>query len=346
MKKQVFALCIAISSYVTTFSQSTNTDAKPAGPWKRTISLGIDAGQLSLVNPRLGAGESRVNLGGALNAVFNYKQGRYTWDNSAAALFAVQKLGSGIAPLPGSNTNFSRPFQKSTDELRMNSKFGISFKESGKFFAAVDAALLTQLTPTFGLSDGNNYLSDVRKLGIGDVKAKFFSPAVASMAVGVDYKPYPKLSIFFSPLTLRSVIVHSDNISSRPSTAGASTNAFGVNIDKNAQVNMGSMLRAMYAEKFFKEKLIVSSNISLYGAYSHGRGVKVDWANQLSWKLFKGFQLGFNVNLLYDEEILVQVSDKNGLNGVRIDPVTLKPVLVNNKPSIIQQLLLKYATSF
>ena len=346
MKKQLLLFSFGIALATLTHGQSTSSEAKSTGPWKRTISLGIDAGQLSLINPRVGAGESRVNLGGAASAVFNYKKGRYTWDNSAAALFAVQKLGSGIAPLPGSNTNYSRPFQKSTDELRVNSKFGVSFKESGKFFAAADAALLTQLTPTFGLSDGNNYLGDVRNLGISDVKARFFSPAIASLAVGVDFKPFSKLSIFYSPLTMRSVIVQNDNISSRPAAPGSLTNAFGVNISKNAVVNMGSMLRAMYADKFFNDKLIVSSNISMYGAYAHGKGVKVDWANQLSWQLFKGFQLGFNVNLLYDEEILVQVSDKNGLNGVRIDPLTLKPVLVNNRPSIIQQLLLKYAASF
>ncbi len=346
MKKQFTLLTIALLVATFTNAQEKNTPTSPLSPWKRTISLGIDAGQLSLINPRIGAGESRVNLGGAASAAFNYKKGIYSWENSAAALFAVQKLGSGVAPLPGSATKYKRPFQKSTDELRVNSKFGVALKEGGKLYAAADAALLTQLTPTFGLSDGNNYLTDVKNLGVSDLKARFFSPATASVAVGVDYKPFVNLSFFYSPVTMRAVIVQSDTIANRPSAAGSSTNAFGVNISKNASYNMGSMLRVMYADKFLKDKLIVSSNVSLVGAYANGKGVKVDWSNQLSWQLYKGLQLGLNVNVLYDEEILVQVSDKNGVNGVRIDPVTLKPVLVNNRPSIIQQLLLKYATSF
>ncbi|MFZ4543714.1 MAG: DUF3078 domain-containing protein [Saprospiraceae bacterium] len=346
MKKHLLFFTLTLCTVLTASAQDTVKTNVAKSPWKRTIGLGLDAGQLSLINPRVGAGESRINLGGAANAIFNYKKGRYSWENSAAALFAVQKLGSGIAPLPGSNTNYSRPFQKSTDEFRVNSKFGFSLKEAGKVYIALDAALLTQLTPTFGLKDGNNYLTDIRKLGINDVKAKFFSPAIASVAVGIDYKPMPKLSFFYSPLTLRAVIVQNDNISSRPASTGSLTNAFGVDIAKNANYNLGSSLRGMYSDKFFKDKLIFTSNLGLFGAYAKDKGIKVDWANQLSWQLFKGLQLGFNVNLLYDKEILVQVSDKNGVNGVKVDPLTLKPVLVNSKPSIIQQLLLKYATTF
>jgi hypothetical protein len=305
----------------------------------------LDAGQLAIINPRVGAGENRINIGGAANFALNYKKGRYAWDNGLAGIFGIQKLGNGVTSISGVS-GVKKPFQKSTDELRLNSKFGYGLKEGGKWFVAADLGLLTQITPTFGLTDGNNYVSDVLKKGINDVKSKFLSPGILTLAIGIDYKPMPKLSLFYSPISLRGVIVQNSTIAAREAKAGTKLNVFGVATDKNSLFDVGSLARAVYTNKFLKDKLVYNSNLGLFGAYKSGKGIKVDWANQVAFEIFKGFQLGLNVNLLYDKNILVQVTDKDGVNGLQNDPLTNKPLLVNNKPSIIQQLLLKYSKTF
>lgn len=318
--------------------EAAKKEEAPAKLWTRTAAIGLDAGQLAMINPRVGAGENRINIGGAANFALNYKKGRLAWDNGAAAIFGVQKLGSGVIP---GTAGISKPFQKSTDELRLNSKVGYSIKEGSKWFVAGDFAALTQLTPTYK----NNLLTDINKKGIEDVVSQFFSPAILTLAVGIDYKPTPKVSFFYSPISLRGVIVQNSSIAAREAKAGTKLNVFGVATDKSALYDLGSLARAVYTDKFLNDKLVVNSNLGLFGAYKSGKGIKVDWANQFAWALGKGFQLGLNVNVLYDKNILVQVSDKNFANGIKTD-ASGNAILVNNKPSIIQQLLFKYAKTF
>lgn len=345
VKKHLLTLSTAVLIAATTIAQEVTTPATPTPPpaptkmWKRTAGIGLDAGQLAIINPRVGAGENRINLGGAANFALNYKNGKHAWDNAAAAIFAVQKLGTGVVVGQLGN-QVKKPFQKSTDELRLNSKYGYAVTKDGKWFVAADASLLTQTTPTYK----NNYLSDVNKKGISDVVSQFFSPAITTFAVGIDYKPTPKLSFFYSPLSVRSVFVQNDSITSR-AVNNTKLNAFGVETTKNSKHAFGSLFRAIYADKFLSDKLVINSNLGLFTAYNGGQGVKVDWANQIAWNIYKGLQLGLNVNVLYDKSILVQVTDKNGINGVKAG-VDGKPILVNNKASVIQQLLLKYAKTF
>jgi hypothetical protein len=344
MKKHLLILVALVIASSAMFAQEAKKEeVKKTEGWFRTIAIGLDAGQLAVINPRVGAGENRINLGGAANFSLNYKKGRYAWDNGLAGIFAVQKLGSGViaSTLPGNTNTTAKPFQKSTDELRLNSKFGYGLKEGGKWFVAADAAVLTQITPTYK----NNYLTDVNKRGIKDVISKFFSPAIVTLAVGIDYKPTPKLSFFYSPISLRGVFVENSTIAAVEAVAGSKLNVFGVATNKNSLFDLGSMVRGVYTDKFLNDKLVINSNLGLFGAYASGKGIKVDWANQVAWELYKGLQLGLNVNVLFDRNILVQVSDRNGLNGLQQDAAG-KNVLVNNKPSIIQQLLLKYAKTF
>jgi hypothetical protein len=342
MKKHLLTVVAIMMASSFIFAQEAAKVEEKKEGWFRTAGIGFDAGQLAVINPRVGAGENRINLGGAANFSLNYKKGRLAWDNGLAAILAVQKLGSGITPVVGTVAGTKKPFQKSTDELRLNSKLGYAIKEGGKLFGAVDASVLSQVTPTYK----NNYLTDVNKKGITDVVSQFFSPAIVTFAVGIDYKPTPKLSFFYSPIALRGVIVQNSDIAAREAKAGTKVNVFGVATDKSALYDFGSMLRGIYSDKFLSDKLVFNSNLGLFGAYQSGKGIKVDWANQIAWNLYKGLQLGLNVNVFYDKNILVQVTDKNGTNGLQIDPLTKTPILVNNKASIIQQLLLKYATTF
>ena len=97
--------------------------------WKLGGAIGMDFAQMLFVNPKFGAGEDKIGIGGNLSFFAKYKQNRLSWDNFLGLTFGVQRLGS-----------FRRqiPFQKSVDELRLTSKFGYSITDQSPFGYAFD----------------------------------------------------------------------------------------------------------------------------------------------------------------------------------------------------------------
>lgn len=329
MKKTLLFL---VAILALNFAQANNTKMESDSAWKRTAGIGLDLGQLAMLNPKIGSGESRINLGGAVTFALNYKKGHIAWDNNLGGIFGVQKLGTGLIP----GTNQTKPYQKSADELRASSKLGYSLKKDSKWFIAADLSMLSQLTATYD----NNFLSD--KSGKGAVAA-FLSPAIFTAALGIDYKPTSKISIFYAPLSWRGVMINNKAIGAR--VIGTTTVGESFGLAKGATLNStaGSLLRTIYTDKFLDKKLVINSNLALFGGYKAGSGVKMDWANQIGWNIYKGLQLSLGVNAFYDKEIKVQVSDKNAVDGIK--QLNGKPVL-ESRVSLIEQLLLKYTTTF
>jgi Protein of unknown function (DUF3078) len=333
--KKILLFTLTIFALNVAMAQEAAKEEVPAA-WKRTAGIGLDFGQLAMINPKIGAGENRLNIGGAATFAANYKQGRIAWDNGLAAIFGVQKLGTGTTLAYGINAT-NKPFQKSADEFRASSKFGYGLKEGGKWFLAADLSFLTQLTATYD----NNLLTD--KSGKGAV-AEFMSPAIATAALGIDYKPMPKISFFFSPVSWRAVVVNNNGISVRPIGKTTVGESFGIAKGNKMNSSAGALLRTVYTDKLAKDKLVISSNLALFGAYKAGSGVKLDWANTIGWEIYKGLQLSLGVNAFYDKEIQVQVSDKTAADGIARDAKGEK--VLDSRVSVIQQLLLKYAKTF
>lgn len=334
MKKVLLFLAAIL---VANFAQANNTNVERDSSWKRTAGIGLDLGQLAMINPKIGSGENRINIGGAATFALNYKKGHIAWDNNLGAIFGVQKLGTGFVPGLTPGANVAKAFQKSADELRATSKVGYSLKKDSKWFIAADFSALSQLTATYD----NNLLTD--QTGKGAL-AEFLSPAIFTAALGIDYKPTSKISIFYAPVSWRGVMVKNKVIGAR--SIGAATVGESFGLAKGATLNStaGSLLRAIYTDKFLDKKLVFNSNLALFGGYKAGSGIKMDWANQIGWNIYKGLQLSLGANAFYDKEIKVQVTDKNAVNGIKADALG-KPVL-EARVSLIEQLLLKYSTTF
>ena len=330
MKKTLLFLAAIL---VANFVQANNTKMERDTSWKRTAGIGLDLGQLAMINPKIGAGESRINAGGAATFALNYKKGHIAWDNNLGAIFGVQKLGAGLTI----GTTTKKPYQKSADELRATSKIGYSIKKDSKWFIATDFSMLSQVTPTYD----NSLLTD--RTGKGAV-AEFLSPAIFTAALGIDYKPNANFSAFYAPLSWRGVMVRNQGIATRAIASTTVGESFGLAKGASLNSSAGSLLRAIYTNKYLNKKLVLNSNLALFGSYKKGGGVKMDWANQVGWNIYKGLQLSLGVNAFYDKEIKVQVTDNNAVNGIKQD-ATGKPIL-EARVSAIQQLLLKYTTTF
>lgn len=334
MKHKFYFLLFVFAVSNSYAQEATPTDTVKA--WTTGAGVGLDFVQLFQLNPRQGAGQNRIGLGGATNIFAKYKKNRIAWDNIANWQFGLQRLGSGTI---SQVSDEKVPFQKSIDELRLNSKVGYKTSDTSKFFYAADLFFFSQITPTYNdnslpgnfpraLSDTSNLLS------------KFFSPATITLSVGMDYKPFAGFSIYYSPIGAKFLIVSDDVIAATGVQGNPVTkNASGTVVDfKNIDAQFGSLLRMNYAQKFAKDKLALTSALLLFSNYlDNPQNIDVDWTNEVALTIFKGLQLSLTANIFYDDNIKVQITDydaPNGINGL------------GKRVSLTQQVLLKYNVVF
>jgi len=303
--------------------------------WKIGAGIGLDFAQLLQINPRQGAGQNRLGFGGALTSYAKLKKDLLAWDNTLVWQFGVQKFGSGQLA-----NGVNLPFQKAIDEFRISSKLGVRASDSSNLFISADFNLLSQITPTFNGTNQypGNFLTDITRSKAIPL-ARFFAPATATASIGLDYKPSPQLSIFFSPAGSKFIIVTDDDIARKGVHGNPVTkNAAGTVISfKNMDAQIGSLCKINYANKFMDKKLTLTSQLILYSNYLRNpQNIDVDWNSQFSMTLLKNLQISLIANVFYDDDVRVQITDYSAPGGV---------TGLGKRVSFTQQLLLKYAVN-
>ena len=321
-------------------AQDAEEEEIPDG-WRRGAGLGLDLAQLLQINPKQGAGQNRLGIGGAFNGFASYKMGRRAWDNTLQWQFGVQRLGSGVI---ANGSTDKIPFQKNIDEFRINSKYGYQIKEDGNLYYSANATFLSQLTPTYQFPDlySGNFVTDFLDTGRSPL-SKFLAPATATLSIGIDYKPTPELSIFFSPLGSKFIIVANDSIAARGvhgNEVSGEANDRGIFPEfENVDAQLGALAQIQYVSTFLPgDKMTFTTNLGLYTNYLRNpQNVDVDWQNALAYAITENFQLRLIVNAFYDDDIRVQITDYDAPNGVSG---------LGQRVSITQQFLVTYARTF
>ncbi len=342
MMKKSLLLVVALMVSFGIFAQ----DEAPAPKmgWEKGAGLGLDLAQLLIYNPKNGAGENKIGVGGAINYFANYKNGRLAWDNLASLSLGVQRLGQGLSTITGTVAGTKVPWQKSVDELRFNSKAGYATSENSKWFYAADLSFLSQLLPTYA----GNYLSDPLGKDGNSPISKLFSPATITFGVGMDYKHSDNLSFYLSPITLKAIIVSDDVIANMQAVddKGVGTGASihgnpwrAIGDFDNTSIGVGALARVVYLKKLWNDRILWKSNLSLFTDYKNNpfKEIDVDWNNEFGVEIFKGLSLTMLANLFYDDDVPVQITDFNAPNGV---------AGMGKRASITEQILLKYTTTF
>lgn len=356
-------LCLFVALILSFQNPVLAQDDKPKEEeegWKFGGGIGLDFAQLLLINPRVGAGENRIGLGGNITAFAKYKKGRLSWDNAASFQFGVQRLGRG-----------KKPFQKSIDELRVSSLFAYELTDENPFSYAFDATFLSQVTPTY---DGN-YLTYQAGADPTHPISQFLAPATITASPGIAFKPQKGalkgLAVLLSPASLKLITVASDSIAMLGNTARTASlhgNPFGeyateadfrkvwsvrptgLTADSayyaKTAIHLGAMLKATYSGKFFKYKegkkdkhrLAFSTALTLYSNYlREPQFIDVEWITTTDLYLFKGLSISLGTILFYDHDVLVQIDADNdlttGVNGYEE---------TGRRVSFTQSLLIKY----
>lgn len=347
MKKAVSLLCLIFIGI-----HAINAQEEDSLSWKFGGAIGLDFAQMLLINPKIGAGENKIAIGGNTGLNANYKKGRLSWDSKFVINFGVQKLGSG-----------KKPFQKTLDEVRLTSIANYEITEGKPWGYALDFSFLSQLTPTY---EGNTLSATVGTANQYAI-SKLFSPATIVVSPGLNYKPNENLSVLLSPVSYKTIIVADDSIAkigNADRTSSVHGTPFGGKvrqdfIDKwrvkptgltydsvyyaKQTVQLGATIKVRYQNKFLKDKegnarIAFATSLTLFSDYLRNpQFVDVEWMTNTDFFIFKGLSISIGTNLFYDYDILVQINEdgdpNTGPNGLEA---------TGRRVSFTETLLIKY----
>jgi hypothetical protein len=256
--------------------------------WKKGGMVSISFTQVSLTRWASG-GMNSIAGNGFVNLFANYKGKNFAWDNNLDLGFGLIRQGDSKAP-----------WVKSDDKIDFTSKYGQ--KASEHWFYAGLLNFKSQFAPGFTNPGDSIAIS------------KFLAPGYVLGAIGMDFKPNDKLTMFISPITGKATIVMDDYLSS--------VGAFGIDTGKTMRAEIGGYLKFQW-KKDLKDNFSFSTRVELFANYLEFKTIEdvdVLWENILSVKISKYIAANITTTLLWDNDVDIAYTDKNG------DPKTGKSI--------------------
>ena len=261
--------------------------------WHRNGLTSVSFNQISLSNWAEG-GEGALSLLSILNYDAKLRRELSQWDNTV-------NLGYGLVKTGDNNS------QKSEDLIDLTSKYG--YKAFKSWFYTGRFNFKTQFAP------GYNYPND------SVIVSEFFSPAVITLAAGLDYKPAEMFSFMFSPATGKITIVNNQRLANAGAfgVEPAVINDFGEIIEpaEKIRTEFGASVATQFQIAFL-ENIMFKTTLDLFNNYTDKNeenrdNIDVDWQSLLSFKVNKYFSTTFATQLVYDDDTPVPIfEDVNG----------------------------------
>ncbi|TDO01165.1 DUF3078 domain-containing protein [Sunxiuqinia elliptica] len=254
------------------FSQAESDSTKV---WKFGGNASINFSQVSLSNWAAG-GKSSASGTFLFNSFANYQKGKISWENSL-------DLGYGLMKEEDSQS------VKTDDKIDFSSKFGL--KGKGKIFYSALFNFRTQMADGFKYPDRDNRIST------------FMAPGYFTLALGADYKPNDKFSLFVSPMTGKMTVVTDDVLSDE--------GAFGVDPGKKSRGEMGAFLKAQFKTTVV-ENVSLETKLDLFSNYlDTPQNIDIHWDILLNMKINDYLSANLITNLIYDDDVSIAI-DKDG----------------------------------
>lgn len=209
-------------------------------------------------------------------AEYTDTESKTKWTNSGRI-----KFGTIISEEQGFRTN--------TDMLELNSKYNKVIKDKIDFSSVF--YFKTQLARGF------NYPND------SVVVSKFLNPGTFTIGAGLEYKPFKKTTLNFSPLSYKNTFV--------TDTATIDQTLHGIGEEKKARQEMGGQL-VIKNKLSLLEDLSITNSIRLFSNYlDKPQNVDVDWEMNIDKRINWYFRILLNLHLIYDDDVRFPVLGEN-----------------------------------
>jgi len=238
-------------------------------PWKRGALLGVNVSQGSLSNWAAGGDDFSLSANSNINLFAFYKKDKYSWDNTF-------DLNIGYV-----NTT-SQGGRKNDDRFDFLTKFGTAV--NSKLNISVLANLRSQLFKGYTYPNG-----------VKTYSSTFMAPGYLLNSIGLDYKPIKGLSIYFSPVTARWVIVRDTSLANR--------GAYGVTPGKTSNFEFGAFATLAY-QRIINKIITYKGRMDLFSNYKHNPwNIDLFFANAFNAKLGKSLAVSWSLDFIYDDDV-------------------------------------------
>ncbi|HEX7846967.1 MAG TPA: DUF3078 domain-containing protein [Chitinophagaceae bacterium] len=278
-----FTFCIAQDETVKKLRSDADKNIKKDASdttvkrWKKGGLYSLNVSQASLSNWAAGGDDFSIAINSLLSLYGFYKKDKHSWDNTFdfnLGYVNTTSLGS----------------RKNDDRFDLLSKYGYAL--TSKLNAAVLFNLRSQFFKGYTYPDGEKIFS-----------SNFMAPGYVLLSLGLDYKPVKELSIFFSPITARFVIVKD--------TALSNKGLYGVEPGEKSSFEFGAFASVNYLKDISKN-ITYKGRLDLFSNYRRNpQNIDIFMSNILNVKLSKVLSATWGVDLIYDDDVKLFGPDKN-----------------------------------
>ncbi len=238
--------------------------------WKRGGFFSLNLSQSSLSNWAAGGEDYAFSVNTAFSGFAYYKKGKHSWDNTV-------NINLGYI------NNTSLGARKNDDRFDIVSKYGREIN------AKLNFSTLFNLRSQF--FDGYNFPTATTQV----LNSAFMAPGYILLGTGLDYKPVKNLSIFFSPLTARWVIVNNDSLSK--------VGAYGVAPGSKSLFQIGAFASINYKANINKNVSYIG-RLDMYSDYiKNPQNVAINMNNLFAVKISNVLSVTYSLDLIYDDNV-------------------------------------------
>ena len=260
--------------------------------WTKSLMTNLNFAQ-TLLRDWAAGGSNNYTMTAYLDANANYAKDKMIWNNRLQVDYGF--LYSADKPI----------LQKVKDRIYFESKWGYETPIQHLSYSA-NFDFKTQIDNNYTYGTPGKPDPDVEDWKAArELKSGLFSPAYASLGLGLLWTPKPWFSLNVAPVTGGFVIV--DNPALRKAY-GMELEADGVTY-KSSRFELGAQVKAD-ANFTINDNLKYSTQLVLFSNYlKNPQNIRVNWDNKVFWKMAKFFTMTFATNLIYDDTVLITNDD-------------------------------------
>jgi len=256
----------------TASTKTINKDASDTSTksWKKGGVFSVNIAQGSLSNWSAGGDKFSMSLNLYTNFYAHYKKGKNSWGNNIDFYLGYVNTTT----LGG---------RKNDDRIDFTSKYGYALKP--KLNLSTLFNFRTQFFAGYEYPNANTEI----------LTSNILAPAYILLSVGLDYKPTSDLSIFFSPITTRWIVVNDKTLSAK--------GLYGVAPGKKSANQIGAYASINYTKNLNKI-ITYKGKLDLFSNYKNNpQNIDLFMTNMFSAKLSKILSATWSLDLIYDDDV-------------------------------------------